>query len=76
MKIKRFNELYEASQPQKELEGKRIRLIRMELERSPIEPGSEGTINHVDLAGVIHVIWDNGQTISIIPDLDEYEIIN
>lgn len=58
------------------LKGKRIRLIKMKVEKCPLKPGDEGTIDHVDAAGVIHVNWDNGFKLSIIPEIDQYEILD
>ena len=42
---------------------------------NPIEPGSEGIITLVDDIGQLHVKWDNGRTLALIPEEDEYEII-
>lgn len=55
--------------------GKRIKLINMPNDPQPIEPGTEGTIDHIDGAGHIHVKWDNGRGLSLIPGIDEFEII-
>ena len=57
------------------LDGKRIRLIKMNNDPDPVEPGTEGTIKFIDGIGQIHVDWDNGRTLAIIPTEDEYEII-
>ena len=55
-------------------EGTRIRLIYMEDARA-LRPGSEGTVRLVDDAGTIHVNWDSGSSLGIIPDVDNFEII-
>ena len=73
MAIKKFNEYLKEDN---ELDGKRIRLIKMEDDPNPIEPGTEGTIDHVDGMGQLQVKWDNGRRLAVIPDVDEYEIIN
>ena len=57
-----------------ELVGKRVRMIEMN-DPQPIESGSEGTIMFVDDMNYYHVKWDNGRTLSIIPDEDKYEIL-
>ena len=54
--------------------GKRIRLDRMN-DPDPIENGIEGTITHVDDIGQIHVKWDNGRTLAVIPNIDKYTIL-
>lgn len=57
-----------------EIIGKRIRLIEMKDDPQPIEGGTYGTIFNYG-AGVINVEWDNGRTLGVIIDLDEFEII-
>lgn len=56
------------------LEGKRLKLIQMD-DPFPIEPESEGTIFHVDSMGTLHVKWDNGRFLGVVPKVDKYEII-
>lgn len=57
-----------------EMVGKRIAMIQMANDPNPIEPGTMGTIKMIDAIGQIHVDWDNGRTLAVIPDEDEYEI--
>ena len=59
----------------KELTGKRIRCIQMNDEH-PVESGTEGTISCVDDMGTIHVNWDNGRTIGLVQNEDQYELLN
>jgi hypothetical protein len=47
--------------------GDRIRLIH--------EPETIGTINHIDRVGTIHVEWDNGRKLGLIPGSDKFEIL-
>lgn len=56
-------------------EGMRIRMVSMVDDPNPIEPGTEGTIRLVDGMGVIHVQWDNGRTLGVIPGIDHYQLI-
>lgn len=58
------------------LQGKRIRLISMNDDPYPIEPNTMGTIQFTDGMGQLQVIWDNGRRLAVIPEVDEYEIIN
>jgi hypothetical protein len=58
---------------QTEMIGKRIRMIYMD-DPQPIEPNTMGTINMVDGMGYYHVKWDNGRSLSVIPDEDKFEI--
>jgi hypothetical protein len=41
---------------------------------NPIQPNTYGTIIMVDSMGTIHVSWDNGRTLGVIPDEDDFEI--
>lgn len=40
-----------------------------------VPPGTEGTVRLVDEAGSIAVRWDNGSLISLLPALDEWELV-
>ena len=57
----------------KSLEGRRIRLILMRDE--DMQSGTLGTIQFVDSLGTIHVTWDNGRSLGVVPDFDQYEIL-
>lgn len=53
----------------------RVRLIKMDdIQAPPI--GTVGTIIKVDDAGKIRVSWDTGSSLSIIPNRDEFELLN
>ena len=68
LKIKVYKETY--------LQGMRVRLNEMHGE--PCERmynGLEGTVQFVDDAGHIHVRWDSGSGLSLIPEVDKFEII-
>ena len=56
--------------------GKKVKLIRMEDPYTKLKPGDQGTIKSVDGIGNILVDWESGSTLSLIPDVDEYEIID
>lgn len=71
--IKRFNNYLTEKH---DLEGKRVRLIYMDNDPHPIEPDTEGTIKLVDGLGQLHVDWDNGRKLALIPDVDKYIILN
>ena len=57
-----------------DLKGKRIKCISMN-DDYPVESGELGTVDLVDDMGTIHVKWDNGRRLGIVPDEDEYEIV-
>ena len=55
--------------------GTRIQLGYMKDDFSPLTPGSEGTVTFVDDAGQIHMKWDSGSTLALIPGEDVFTII-
>lgn len=54
---------------------KKIKLIKME-DPYPIKPGSKGIVNYIDDLGQIHVNWENGSTLAVIPGIDKYIFLN
>lgn len=58
-----------------DLIGKRVRLIKMDDPYTDLTENSLGTIRGVDDMGHVLVNWDNGSTLSLIPNEDEWEII-
>jgi hypothetical protein len=38
-----------------------------------VTPGTQGTVTDVDDGGTIHVRWDNGRNLGLIPGLDTWE---
>jgi len=58
-----------------QLEGKRVLLIEMVDDYTNLKEGDLGTIKYVDDANTIHVLWDNGSTLGLIPSIDKYTIL-
>lgn len=58
-----------------ELKGKRILMIQM-MDTQAVPNGTMGTITHVDGIGQIHVKWDNGSSLAVVPEEDIYEILS
>jgi hypothetical protein len=52
--------------------GERILLIHMENDPFPVPDGTRGTVKHVDDAGQIHVRWDTGSGLAVIPGVDDF----
>jgi len=42
----------------------------------PIEPGQIGVVKSVDDLGQLQVDWDNGRTLAIIPEKDQFEVLD
>lgn len=56
--------------------GTRIRLESMEDPYAPVPPGTEGAVNFVDDIGQIHMKWDNGRSLALIPGEDSFSVIS
>lgn len=56
-------------------EGDRVKLKSLNDPYTRLPPGVEGTVYHVDDIGTIHVDWDNGSKIGIVPGVDRFEVI-
>lgn len=56
--------------------GTRIRLDHMEDPFAPVPAGTEGVVDSVDDAGQIHMHWDNGRTLPLIPCEDKFTVIS
>lgn len=54
--------------------GTKVRLIEM-VKEDNMPSGLEGVVNHVDDFGNIHVLWSNGSTLNLLPDVDKFEVI-
>lgn len=55
--------------------GTRIRCLHMNDPYQPVPEGMMGTVLSVDDAGTIHVHWDNGSSLGLIPGIDLFERI-
>jgi signal recognition particle receptor subunit beta len=65
--IQMYKEIYK--------KGTRIECISMDDPYSPIERGTKGTVVAVDDIGTIHMKWDNGRTLGLVPGEDQFKII-
>ena len=56
--------------------GCRVELHRMEDPWSPVPSGTKGTVLCVDDAGQLHMQWDNGRTMALVPGADSFSRID
>jgi hypothetical protein len=52
----------------------RVRLTRSTDPHTRLAPGAEGTVVQVDDLGTVHVRWDDGSTLGLLPE-DEFEFL-
>lgn len=55
-------------------EGMRIRMLHMD-DQYGVDEGMEGTIIKIDDLGTLHVRWDDGSQLGVIPKLDKYQLL-
>ena len=53
-------------------EGTRIVLDYRGDDPHPIEPGTRGTVRHVDDIGTVHCDFDNGRRLGLVPGEDSF----
>lgn len=54
--------------------GTRIELISMN-DIQAVPAGTMGTVDHVDDVGTLHMNWDNGRTLGLVPSEDQFRVI-
>ena len=52
--------------------GDRICLCEMKDDPHPVPDGTIGTVTLIDDIGSVHCTWENGSTLAVIPETDEY----
>ena len=72
-----WERMYQRAQRLKEQykPGTRLECLSMNDPWSPVYPGTRGTVTSVDDAGTIHMKWDNGRTLGLIPGEDAFKLI-
>lgn len=55
--------------------GTKIQLISMRDEKYPILSGTIGEVTHIDDLGSIHMKWQNGSSLAIIPEVDSFKVV-
>lgn len=55
--------------------GQRVQLIYTDDPYTELRAGDKGIIDHIDDIGTVHVHWDNGSTLGLIPGKDLFRIL-
>ena len=55
--------------------GTRVILLQMGNDPHPMEPGARGTVVGVDDIGSVRMQWDNGRTLSLLPEEDVFRAL-
>jgi len=55
--------------------GRRVKCIEMK-DEYPVPSGTFGTITSIDDIGTLHVKWDDGRTLGLVPNEDIYEVLD
>ena len=56
--------------------GTKVKLTKDMDDKYPILAGTIGTIDYIDGEGQLHMIWENGRTLALIPEIDQFETID
>lgn len=57
-------------------QGDRIQLVYTDDEYTRLRPGARGTVSYVDALGTVHVKWDDGSTLGLVPGHDRWEPVH
>lgn len=56
--------------------GTKLQLISMRNETYPVLPGTVGVVTHIYDAGSIHMRWENGSSLALIPEIDSFQTVS
>lgn len=59
-----------------EKKPQRVKLVHTSDQYTKNKPGLEGTVIFTDDEGTVHVQWDNGSTLGLIPGEDQWQNIS
>lgn len=56
--------------------GRRVRLLGTSDPYTRRQPGALGTVALIDSLGTLHVRWDDGGTLGLVPGEDDWELLD
>jgi len=54
--------------------GDRVVLVYTSDPYTKLQPGAQGTVSAIDDAGTVHVQWDSGSGLGLIPGEDRFRV--
>lgn len=55
--------------------GQRVRLVHTSDPYTNLIRGALGTVRRVDALGTVHINWDSGSRLGLVPGVDEWVIL-
>jgi hypothetical protein len=55
--------------------GDRVEIIRCYDAYTKLKRGTRGTVTLIDQLGTVHVRWDDGRNLGLVPGQDEWRVI-
>lgn len=55
--------------------GDRVRLLSVSDDWTDLKPGALGTVTFIDALGTVHVDWDSGSNLGLVPGQDAFEVL-
>ena len=75
--LKKFTDAEIKAIKEKYVSGTKIKLLEpMKDEMYSVEAGTIGEVDFVDDIGTIHMDWDSGSSLGLIPEVDSFEIVS
>ena len=60
----------------KDLKGMRVELISTSDPYTTLKPGDRGKVDFLDDLGTVHITWDNGLTLGLVPGEDHFRFVD
>ena len=57
-------------------QGDKVKCLHMDDPYAAVPSGTIGTVIAIDALGTIHVQWENGSSLGLIPGEDEWEVFD
>ena len=55
--------------------GDRVELVSTTDPYTSLKPGDQGTVFSIDALGTVHIKWDNGSNLGLVPGVDKWRVI-